>query len=356
MKSRLLLPCLAILFQTSSCFALSSLPDTDALVEVSTQEWARSPGPRSVTAYIYYPGKSLANVTEKTGLMLSLHNWGGTGSRGTANPEFLANRYDVIAICVDYLQSGRHDPNSPFPYDTGFLQAIDALRSLYYVFDGLERLEKPFHRGRIYACGGSGGGNVSLMANKLAPRTFACLVNMSGMAKLSDDIAFDLPGGSRLDAGYSADPESPRFLSLDAQEIRFVGFPGHLAKMKSLGNRCKVIVSHGAKDSVCPVEDAREMVKNMEAAGLDVEAHFISENDLDGQVFRDTGHSVGDRTGIVKHLGDPYLLPDSPTSLIREGKSDFELRDRSVCYETSGGRYVVSYENGYPEILFERGK
>jgi hypothetical protein len=236
------------------------------------------------------------------------------------------------------------------------MQAVDALRSLYFVWDGLERMEKEFHRGRIYACGGSGGGNVTLMANKLAPRTFACIIDMSGMAKLSDDVAFDLPGGSQLNAGYSTDPESPRFLCKDAQETRFIGHPDHLAKMKSLGNRCMVIVSHGATDDVCLAEDAREMVANMQAAGLDVEAHFISEKDLDGQVFRDTGHSVGDRTEIVRHFGDPFLLPGLPTSLVREGKADFECRDRAVYYPTSNGGYVVSYENGYPEVLFERGE
>lgn len=30
------------------------------------------------------------------------------------------------------------------------------------------------------------------MANKLVPRTFACVVDMCGMKKLSDDVAFDL--------------------------------------------------------------------------------------------------------------------------------------------------------------------
>ena len=40
-----------------------------------------------------------------------------------------------------------------------------------------------------------GGGNITLMVNKLAPRTFAAAIDMSGMARLTDDIAFNLPGG-----------------------------------------------------------------------------------------------------------------------------------------------------------------
>ena len=39
------------------------------------------------------------------------------------------------------------------------------------------------------------------------------LVDFSGMASLTDDIAFHLPGGSRLDAGYSQDPKSPNRLT-----------------------------------------------------------------------------------------------------------------------------------------------
>ena len=122
----------------------------------------------------------------------------------------LANRLNVVVIGVDYLQSGTDDPKSLLPYDFGYLQALDALRALWFVHDGLAKKKLPFASGRIYAAGGSGGGNVSLMCNKLAPRTFACVVDMSGMAKLSDDIAYALPGGSRLSARYSKDPAQPR--------------------------------------------------------------------------------------------------------------------------------------------------
>jgi len=51
-------------------------------------------------------GGALAGVNENTGLMLSLHNWGGTHARGTADPDLLADKYNVVAICVDYIQSG----------------------------------------------------------------------------------------------------------------------------------------------------------------------------------------------------------------------------------------------------------
>ena len=75
------------------------------------------------------------------------------------------------------------------------------------------------------------------MANKLAPRTFAAIVDMCGMAKLSDDIAFGIEGGSSLNAGYSQDPESPEYLTPDAQALRDLGNPTHLKQMVDWGQK-----------------------------------------------------------------------------------------------------------------------
>ncbi len=170
--------------------AWPDLPLKNAKVTIPVQEWPLKPGPRTAVIGLTYPGGKLERVNENTGIMLSLHNWGGTGCGGSANPATLAEEVDVVVICVDYLQSGRKaSVEDPEPYDFGYLQGLDALRAVWYVFDGLQRAEIRFAQGRIYATGGSGGGNVALMANKLAPRTFSGIIDMCGMPKLSDDIA-----------------------------------------------------------------------------------------------------------------------------------------------------------------------
>lgn len=320
-------------------------------VMIPAQPSPYTPGPRQVKVYVTYPGGKLDGVTSTTGLMLSIHNWGGTGARGTADPGFLAKNYNVVVINVDYLQSGKYDRS--IPYDFGYLQALDALRALWWVYDGLTKACRDFNRGRIYSTGGSGGGNVTLMVNKLAPRTFACIIDCSGMARLTDDIAFGLDGGSRLNAGYHRDPGHPHHLTKDAQLLRFVGYPPHLKTMRKLGNRCKVIISHGSADHVCPIEDAREMAANMKQAGFDVEAHFITKKDLDGKVFKNTGHGVGDRTRIVDTFAGKYLRPDSDAALVRPYPCDFELRDEKVRYAGPNGVYVISYKAGYPVGRFE---
>lgn len=329
-------------------------PEKNAAITIPAQPWPRQPGERSIKVYVHYPGGELGRVTARTGLMLSLHNWGGTQAVGTADPQQLADRLDVVAISVDYLQSGPWDPNGP-AYDFGYLQALDALRALYAIYDGLERAHKPFDGGRVFATGGSGGGNVTLMANKLAPRTFACIIDMCGMTRLSDDIAFGIHGQTHLNAGYRRDPASPDYLRRDEQEIRFVGNPAHLKIMRELGNRTKVLIVHGVNDDACPVADARELADNLRQAGLDVEPHFVTQSDLDGDALKSTGHPLGNRTRIVFRFAERYLSPSSPEALRRSSPPDFLCRDE-VRYPTSGGSFVISYKTGYPVGRFEATK
>ena len=332
--------------------ARNMLPAHNDHVFVPGQSWPHQPGPRTVRTSVYYPGNALQNVTDQTGIMLTLHNWGGQQCAGTASPTALADRLNVIAVCVDYLQSGRQaSVDDPEPYDCGYLQAVDALRALAYVRNGLIAAKHDYHDGRMYCTGGSGGGNVTLMANKLAPHTFACVIDMCGMKKLSDDIAFNLPGGSGLNARWSRERNSTYFLSTDEQEIRFVGNPGHLATMQERKHQTKIVVVHGVKDSTCPFPDAQEMVRNMKAAGLDVAAYFIDECDLNETAFTSLGHGLGNRTEIVFQVAGEFLSPDGADARHRAGPSDFEQRS-PVVYKTTNGRFVISYDNVYPVSRF----
>jgi lysophospholipase L1-like esterase/acetyl esterase/lipase len=335
--------------------AWPQLPATDGAVLIPAQDWPQRPGPRQVKVLVHYPGGKRENVQTQTGIMLSLHNWGGEDCVGTADPRTLADQFNVVALCVNYLQSGKRDSiDGPEPYDCGYLQALDAIRAVWFVRSGLLAKNIPFASGRIYATGGSGGGNVSLLAGKFAPRTFACIVDLCGMKQLSADIAFHLPGGSDLNARWSRDPQSPGYLSPDAQDIRFAAHPRHLAMMKQLGNSCRTIVVHGVDDTTCPFADAQEFVANFRAAGLAVEPRFIAPKDLNGEVFTSSGHPLGNRTKIVQQVAGKYLTPGSSGLLVRPGNNDFDLRDELIRYATPGGQFVISYAAGFPVGRFER--
>lgn len=329
-----------------------TLPDRNSAVNIPAQEWPLHPGPREVRVGIYYPDGTLASVGPRTGIFLSLHNWGGTDTEGTASPEHLAKEFNVVALSVRYLQSGKKASiDDPEPYDFGWLQGLDALRAMWLVFHELDRTGTPFARGRLFATGGSGGGNVSLMANKLAPRTFTCVVDMCGMKKLSDALAYNLPAAGKLNARWSRDPASPNYLSPGAQEIRFVGHPDHLAEMKRLGTSTKIFMVHGVDDKTC-LEDGREMVANMQRAGININVVWITPEIVDGVIFKNTGHSMGNRTLVPGHVAGRWLLPDSPDALVRQTLTDFE-RQEEIRYATTDGAYVISYANGYPIGRFE---
>jgi hypothetical protein len=344
---------LAVLLPAHVAGAAPALPDGAGTVSIPAQEWPLKPGPRQITVHIRYPGgeSKIESVRPTTGLMLSLHNWGGTGFTGTADPAVLAQRFDVVAIGVDYLQSGKQASIlDPEPYDFGWLQALDALRALHFVFDGLKQRGIRFDSTRIFTTGGSGGGNVSLMANKLAPRTFTAVVDMCGMKKLSDDIAFNLPGGSQLNARYDRDPAHPFCLSPDAQELRFLGNLTHLAAMKQLGCAAKIFTVHGVEDLTCP--DADEFAANMKASGLDFTYVRVTKDMLDGKIFTSAGHALGNRTLIVGHVAGKYLDSRSADALRRRSPTDFE-RKEDIRYATTNGAWIVSYDKGYPVGRFE---
>ncbi len=329
------------------------LPATNASAEIPAQEWEHASGPRTVMVYVYYPGGSHESMDEETGVMLTCHNWGGIIAWGAPDPVQIAERYNVVAIALDYLQSGTYDSSTQPPYDHGYLQALDALRALWWVMDGLEKTGVDYASDRVYATGGSGGGNVALMANKLAPRSFACVVAFSAMPRLTDDVAFGEDSGSTLNAGYSRDASHENYLSPAAQAIRDIGNEEHARQMKSMGNKAKMIIVHGANDVVCLTSGMDDVAKKLKGAGLDVQYERIDEERVKAEaVFKNTGHGIGDRTQMLFHLGDKYLKPGSAEPKRCVGPRDRDAKD-AVKYSVPGGTWIIDYSNGYPVGRFE---
>ncbi|MFA7628629.1 MAG: DUF2920 family protein [Candidatus Dojkabacteria bacterium] len=317
--------------------------------EFEAQEWPQKPGKRTVTMWVEEPP---AGINRNTGLMLVLHNWGGVYN----SAEYIqwcktfAARFNVIAISVNYLQSGPAWKDN-LPYDHGFLQAMDAIGALYTVRTQLKSQGVEFNENRIYSMGGSGGGNVTQMAMKLAPHTFACGVDICGMPGLIDAIAFGTGEGTSLNAGYSRDPNSPVFLTKDMQEIRDFGHPEHCKILRAANPQLKIVIVHGVADTSCPVSAKLLQYRNMLVAGISVDAHFLTEFDVDGKAVKDTGHSVGDREQVVVKYADVYLKEDGALARKLSAPNDF-VRKGTVEYPTANGKYIVDY-SGYPKVSFQ---
>ena len=319
--------------------------------EFPTQEWPFEPGPRSVKVHVRAPS---AGFTPNTGLMLVLHNWGGRYDE----PHYLrwcglfADRFNVVALSINYLQSGESEVTPGKPYDHGFLQAIDALGAIAHVTRQLDAAKVAFNRRRCYAMGVSGGGNVTLMANKLAPHTFACAVDICGMPGLVDGVAYGEAQPSGLDAGYARDAKDPCYLSTDMQEIRDPGNRIHLEQQFAANPRNKVVIVHGLDDDVCLTPVKINVFRKMVVAGFRPDGHFLTQWHIDGEAVLNTGHSNGNRDQILCRFADGYLLEESPLALQVTGPNDFERRS-VVQYETTNGRYSIDFRTGAPVIEFE---
>lgn len=322
--------------------------------QVPGQEWPFKPGPRAVKMHLEVPR---AGVAANTGTMLVLHNWGGRYDE----PHYVAwcrdfaDRYNVVAVSVNYLQSRDGEPEAPgkFPYDHGYLQAVDVLRALKSVHDRLRASGLPWNSRRTYAMGVSGGGNVTLMANKLAPHTFACVVDICGMPGLTDGIAFGTgEWGSDLNAGYSRDPASPAFLTPAMQAIRDPGNPDHLVLQFRANPANKVVIVHGLDDASCPVVHKIAVFRNMVAAGFRPDGHFLTRWHIDGDAVTVTNHAVGGRLSTVHRFAGAYLGERGELALQTSAPNDFE-RGGQVRFPVPGGFHVVDYSGPLPSIRFE---
>jgi len=92
---------------------------------------------------------------------------------------------------------------------------------------------------------------------------------------------------------------------------------------------------------------------NMIAAGLDVDGHFLTEADVDGEAIKTTGHPVGDREKVVIKYADEYMREDGKFARQVVGPNDFECGD-SFEYPTTNGKYVIDF-SGYPRIELVEG-
>jgi predicted esterase len=313
--------------------------------DVPAQEWQFTPGERTVPIYVREPE---AGVRASTGIMIVLHGWGGDyrSESMMAWIDFFPDAYDVIVVSVQYLQSTKKwwPGERKVPYDHGYLQAIDAIRALGFVRERLREAGAEYDDTRLLIMGASGGGNITQMAAKFAPRTFAVAVDCCGMPGLTDAIAYGTGEGTTLNAAYSRDPQSPSYLAPHAQRIRDFGDPQHCRIAADLAEDLKIVIIHGLEDAVCPAVPKIRQFANMVEAGLDVDAHFLGEADVDGESVTAPDHGIGPMHLATDRYAGMYLRPDGPLARRLSGPPDLD-RGEQIAYPVEGGRYVIDYRD-----------
>ncbi len=319
--------------------------------EFLAQQWPHEPGERTVKMWVDEP---VAGIGEGTGLMLCLHNWGGEYDQPIYKGwcRTFAERYDVVTVSVNYLQSGDDGKieTRAHAYDFGYLQAMDCIGALYHVRNQLIDQGLVFDEHRVYSMGGSGGGNVTQMVCKLAPHTFACGVDICGMPGLIDAMAFGTGEGTHIDAGYSRDPGNAYFLTEDMRRIRDFGDSEHCALLAAANPGLKIVIVHGVDDASCPVAPKMEQFARMTAAGMNVDGRFLTEIDVDGYAVKTTGHPVGTRDRVVMKYADDYMLPEGRLARRTQQENDFQ-RGGVFEYPGSDGTFEINFE-GYPKIEY----
>jgi hypothetical protein len=134
------------------------------------------------------------------------------------------------------------------------------------------------------------------------------------------------------------------------REIRDFGHPLHCRLLHEANPALKIVIVHGVEDASCPVLPKILQYHNMLAVGLDVDAHFLTQFDVDGVAVTTTGHPVGDREQVVIKYADVYMREDAPLAKSTAAPSDFTRRG-TFDYPTGKGKFTITFD-GPPTIEF----
>jgi len=261
-------------------------------------------------------------MNSETGLMVILHGWGGTYHQYDAYCEEWRNRYNVITLQVNYRNSGDGSPI----YDFGKYQAIDVLRAIQYVRENYQINDE-----RIIGWGGSGGGQIILQTAKMAPNTFALVIECAGITKPTDvqDVIQHYKNDPIGDWQAKALGDENVYMP-DEYQIRS---PQYHATFY----HAKMYIFHGDADEVVDVQHGVDLSRALLDAGKQAVLKVIkSGNHGFGGTFDETENTRQKVTN--KYAGEDIL------HLRTDGITDFEQRSVIDLPVDSGAVYRVSYD------------
>ncbi|MCK6439941.1 MAG: DUF2920 family protein [Planctomycetes bacterium] len=258
-------------------------------------------------------------------------------------------------------------------WDYGCLQAMDALAALHSVHRRLREKNAPFNPARNHIIAQSAGSQTALMCIKLAPRSFASIVDIGGIYVTADNrealravltdpfgrihehhymnatMAFD--SGPRVTlyqrnpVGFSSGVSRSGATLDDELDIRDVSRPDHLGNWQP-GRLC-VFSTHGLHDELVSQAFKERAHAHYRHLGARSEFRTIGPADVDGNVIVSTYHEFAKNLqGACEQFASEHLLYAPPRELGTDIASD-----HTYAFPSTTGTWQMTF-SPEPKLKF----
>jgi hypothetical protein len=121
----------------------------------------------------------------------------------------------------------------------------------------------------------------------------------------------------------------------DMLDVRNASYPEHLQP----SNRYTLFVT-GERDHMVKLIDKEKQAKLFKSLGLKNELIIVRDSDIDGKMFKHSGHSLGGNVfGIFDHFFEKYF------DQFIDNKAETDIG--KIEFKTTNGKYVINhYQNG----------
>ncbi len=210
---------------------------------------------------------------------------------------------------------------------------------------------------RVYFFGSSLAGFLAHLVLKLAPATYALVVDVSGPALIPAGRFFTGGQAPALLDGFNTtatlschnlyveEPGDPRSLTPARWELRDTTHPAHLRPSPTV-----IRSLHGVLDRVVDLASKELQRDAYLGAGRDAELEVVGPGEVDGRVFKHAGHALGANFhGLLGRYADRWCDPASPEHVTRPGGGD---RGAVYALPVTGGTWVMDHSGDRPDLSF----
>lgn len=248
-----------------------------------------------------------------------------------------ANHQDLLAgkTLSGYISLQEHADDYN---EMGLIQAMDNLMAVSVLQDIIRENGIRPCRDRVYIYGQSHGAYLAYLCNYLAPGLFTGII---------DNSAYLFPYFMEHDREVTCVGELFSLQKIYHYCLADQQVDRESYDLRSLyadfTNHARIVVYHGADDEMIPLQEKEEFLKQIDHVIL----HVITDREVDGIVFRSTGHSL--EADLLKifamALGELERMP-IPV------KEDSESRVNKT-FQTKQCRYEMRWETGVPVLYCE---